>query len=212
MFTMAPGDSWARNWRISNFIASHTPLRLTEIIESKSSSSISASLVSGQLMPAQFTAISSLPNRLAVLATNVCSAAPSDTSHGSKNASAPPCSIRRTTASPSARLRPQMASFAPARASPLAIASPMPLVAPVTSATLPSRILLLIARISPQWSGSIRIPPSASSPAPREFRHARGSGRAIQARREPHMLPATNSKSPEPAARQPGQKHRPQTP
>ena len=88
--------------------------------------------------PALFTRISSRPKRLAMKAPMAFTAAASIRSAGWTSATPPIAAMRDATESSGARRRPVRISVAPSSANLSAAASPIPLPAPVTQATLPS--------------------------------------------------------------------------
>src|SRR6476620_10762286 len=93
--------------------------------------------------PALLNAISSRPNFSTVKSTIALTSASLAISARTNAASPPSFSICLTTSVPSFSRRPETTTFAPARANAIAVALPMPDVAPVTRATLPANVLLL---------------------------------------------------------------------
>src|SRR5947209_2358541 len=92
----------------------------------------------GMLPPAALTRMSSLSQRASRASRAVSSSARCSTSAGSGIASPPSAVMAAATSSALCARRPSTATFAPARASPWAMAPPSAPVAPVTRATCPS--------------------------------------------------------------------------
>src|SRR5579885_975028 len=104
-------------------------------------------------MPALLTRIDTAPNSLAIASISASTAAASVTS---RTRPTPPCAASRSPiAAAPASLVAVPITFAPARARVSAIAAPMPRLAPVTRATSPVRIALLVgSRI--RWMSYVR--------------------------------------------------------
>lgn len=114
-------------------------LTLTAIILSKSVDSIWSMGPNIGLVAAEFTKISTPPYSSTVFSTRLFIWASSLTLHSMPRISMPCALSSWAKASRASCLRLQMTTLAPCSASPLAIAAPMPLDAPVTMATLPWR-------------------------------------------------------------------------
>ena len=104
--------------------------------------------------------MSILPNASRVFATRFSSCARSETLHGIGMASPPASRMPAATRSQASCLRLEITTLAPCAASASAIALPMPLVEPVTIATLPCRSNRSFTAILPfeaaQYSGAVR--------------------------------------------------------
>src|SRR5882724_412910 len=123
-------------------IGRNVPLTFTASTWSQSSVLISQTGVStGPVTPAALTRLSMRPpSSVFVRSTSRCTAASSVTSVGSTSALRPSFSTSRASASSGARSRAASARCAPSRARPRQISAPMPLAAPLTMATRPSRL------------------------------------------------------------------------
>ena len=108
------------------------------MMRSQTSSVRSAMRTLGSAMPALLCAQSSRPHVCTAFSTIACTAAASVTSVSTKIASPPASSIVRTVSSPPSTAMSATTTFAPSAANACADALPMPELAPVTSATLPS--------------------------------------------------------------------------
>src|SRR5207302_6270206 len=116
------------------------PERLTATIWSQPSTETLRKLRLGRLMPALLTRMSMRPCRLSTAAAIFATSALSATSTAS--ASPLPAALSCFSAAASVSLlRPEMTTWAPARASSIAPAKPMPEPPPVTQASLPASIL-----------------------------------------------------------------------
>src|SRR2546422_3341576 len=98
--------------------------------------------VVGPAMPALATTTSAPPNRSRTAAVMASVEAGSDTSQGTPRHSAPSASSSPTARPRESVSREQRASRAPAAAMARAMASPIPRLPPVTTATLPSRVFI----------------------------------------------------------------------
>src|SRR5215217_7684349 len=140
VLTIAP---WPRRsmCSISCFMATNAPRRFTATRRSHSSSVISWAGLTGCSMPALLKAMSRPPKRstVAASAASICSLLV--TSHATATAWPPACSIRRAVSSTPSAAMSATTTPAPSRANARAAARPMPLVAPVTKATFPSKRL-----------------------------------------------------------------------
>src|SRR5882762_6311433 len=116
------------------------PERLTATIWSQPSTETFRKLRLGRLMPALLTRMSMRPCRLRTAAAIFATSALSATSTASASPLPAALSCFSATASVSL-LRPEMTTWAPARASSIAPARPMPEPPPVIQATLPASIL-----------------------------------------------------------------------
>src|SRR5207302_3100052 len=116
------------------------PERLTATIWSQPSTETLRKLRLGRLMPALLTRMSMRPCRLSTAAAIFATSALSETSTAS--ASPLPAALSCFSAAASVSLlRPEMTTWAPARASSIAPAKPMPEPPPVIQASLPASIL-----------------------------------------------------------------------
>src|SRR5262244_223509 len=131
-------------WGISYFIHNQTPLRLTLMTRSKSSSvrSTNGAVVP---IPALLNAASRWPYTARVCWTIVATCSAWDTSVWTKQASPPAAWIISTVSSPSALRRAAITTLAPFRANAKAVALPIPELPPVTKATLPSNVCVIVA-------------------------------------------------------------------
>ena len=142
ILTMRPAPlwvRWGRHARTSCTCAVITTAKVRAQCWSKSGSSN----VDSNTIPALFTRISRPDQRCTISSTTICRRAASDTSNAQPCALPPAAVISATTVLTLARSRSITATCAPSSANRCAVARPMPLAAPVTSATLP-----LILRLS----------------------------------------------------------------
>ena len=105
-----------------------------------------------QVAPALLTRMSTLPKRAAAAATVCCTDASSPASQRCQNTARPPSfssafAVSRSTDS----VVPQMASSAPSRYRRSLIARPMPRPPPVTSATWPVSLSVMVGSSSARW-------------------------------------------------------------
>ena len=129
-------------------IDSQTPVTFVRIVSSNSST-LSASMgFSVPSVPALAMRMSSPPKRSRVAAT--AAAKPFSSAASATLLATSPIDFRRErTASSFSADRPTSITLAPSCRKSLAVASPMPPVAPVTIATLPSSLCLLISSVIP---------------------------------------------------------------
>src|SRR5215203_4041012 len=113
-------------------------LRFTESVRSQPSTS-SSSTVPGVSVPAALTSTSMRPKASTARSTAPAASSSLARSMGKVNARRPVCETSSLVLSSSSSLLATSATSAPARARAIVVALPSPLLAPVTSATLPSR-------------------------------------------------------------------------
>ena len=154
MLMMLP-ERWAAITRPACLVPSSTPPTCTAMVRAKTSASKSTTGVMFPGVPALLTMMSSRPKRPTAWSTSALTSASTVTSARTKTARSPRAAAR---ASPSASRRPASTTLAPSAMNFSAIAAPMPLVAPVTIATLPSRIPMSTRpfvvdpeRLRPSW-------------------------------------------------------------
>ena len=138
VLTIAPPPC-AIIWGISYFRQSQTPLRLTLMTRSQSSS-VQSTMFPNAMMPALLWAQSRRPYDSTACAISAATSLAFVTSVWTKVASPPLAAIIRTVSSPPARAISETITRAPARANAIADALPMPEPAPVTSATFPANV------------------------------------------------------------------------
>src|SRR5215203_6234435 len=113
-------------------------LRFTESVRSQPSTS-NSSTVPGVSVPAALTSTSMRPKASTARSTAPAASSSLARSMGKVNARRPVCETSSLVLSSSSSLLATSATSAPARARAIVVARPSPLLAPVTSATLPSR-------------------------------------------------------------------------
>src|SRR5580704_3529793 len=118
--------------------ARSVPVTFVSMIPSHVSSD-TVSVGSRLILPAQLIRISTLPNSFTVPSSSACSVARSATSDVRRNALRPVASIAFAASSTCSGRRELATTSAPASASPIAIANPIPEVPPTTTADLPLR-------------------------------------------------------------------------
>src|SRR3954451_1787861 len=124
------------------------PLRLRSIIRSHSSTGAST-IWPSSITPALLMTVSSRPSSCAVRSTAACACSRSVTS---ASIASPP--ISPASASSRSLRRAATATVAPCAASARAVASPIPLLAPVTSATVSRSSLLMAGRYTGRGTGN----------------------------------------------------------
>ena len=136
-FTMAPPRCAITVWAVLQ--SSSGPFTFTAKIFSKASSLASCSGPNTGLVAALFTMISMPSKCSTVRAANSCASAAFPILAGMPTTSRPSSRSSFTAASTWSAFRLEITTFAPARASVVAMANPIPRVPPVTIATFPSR-------------------------------------------------------------------------
>src|SRR3954447_14426449 len=141
---------------------------LSAIIRSHSST-VACSAVPRSMMPALLTRTSRRPRRSRACWTASAARSGSVMSASMTRDDPPSASMSPASSSSRGRRRATMPTVAPSRASRRAVAAPMPLLAPVTSATAPAMGLSVIAS-TPRARPALPTPHTLPSPA---ARHAR---------------------------------------